>query len=112
AMLLAGRKEQLPFALNVNCPSCPMDKIKGVRVTRQGDSRIVDEFVRRENPRGTLYYWQAGMTKIMDEAEDTDAVCLKNRMISVTPIHYRLGAYPLQDGALREAELEKLLHGA
>lgn len=112
AMLLAGRKDPLPYALNVNCPSCPMDKIKGVRVTRQGDSRIVDEFVRRESPRGTLYYWQAGMTKIMDEAEDTDAVCLKNRMISVTPIHYRLGAYPLQEGALREAELENLLHGA
>jgi len=111
AMMFANGEKSLPFALNVNCPSCPLDEIKGVRITRQGDSRIVDEFVRRESPRGTIYYWQAGLTKIIDEAEDTDAVCLRNRMISVTPIHYRLGGYQISGDVLREADLEKLLHG-
>jgi 5'-nucleotidase len=111
-MMLANWKEALPYALNVNCPSCPLDDIKGVRITKQGDSRIVDEFVRRESPRGTVYYWQAGLTKIIDESEDTDAICLMNRMISITPIHYRLGGYRLGGDVLRQDDLEKLLYGS
>lgn len=107
----ARRSKPLPFALNVNCPSCPLNEIRGVRITRQGDSRIVDEFVRRESPRGTLYYWQAGMNKIIDDAEDTDAVCLKNRFISITPIHYRLGANWISQEDLHQSNLENLLHG-
>jgi 5'-nucleotidase len=110
ARFLAGFEHPLPFALNVNCPSCPLENIKGVKVTRQGDSRIVDEFVRRESPRGTVYYWQAGMTRIMDEADDTDAVCLRNNTISVTPIHYRLGCQ-VDSCVINLADLEKLLHG-
>ncbi len=112
AMSYARRDKPLPFALNVNCPSCPLGEIKGVRITRQGDSRIVDEFVRRESPRGTLYYWQAGLNRIIDEGEDTDAICLKNRMISITPIHYRLGANWISEEDLHQAYLEKMLHGA
>ncbi len=112
AMKYAQRNKPLPFALNVNCPSCPMEEIKGVRVTRQGDSRIVDEFVRRESPRGTVYYWQAGLTRIIDEAEDTDAVCLRNKMISITPIHYRLGANWISADDLNQDYLETLFHGA
>jgi 5'-nucleotidase len=112
AMKYAQRSRPLPFALNVNCPSCHLDGVRGVRITRQGDSRIVDEFVRRESPRGTIYYWQAGLTRVVDEAEDTDAVCLKNRMISITPIHYRLGANWISRDDLDQAYLENLLHGS
>ncbi len=110
ASQLACLKEPLPFALNVNCPSIPLNEIRGVRLTRQGDSRIVDKFVKRENPRGTTYYWQAGMTKVVDYAEDTDAVCLKNRMISITPIYYKLG-YNHDRGMLDGIDLEGLLRG-
>lgn len=88
---LAHLDSPLPFALNVNCPSVPLDQIRGVRITRQGNSRIMDNFVQRTDPRGITYYWQAGMTKIIDETEDTDAVCLRSRMISITPIYYMLG---------------------
>ena len=108
ASRLASRKQQVPLALNVNCPSCPIHEIAGVRITRQGESRIVDKFVKRENPRGTVYYWQAGMTQIIDDGDDTDAVCLKKKMISITPIHYRLG-YHAQDGELDNLDLEGML---
>jgi len=91
AAKLANISGPLPYALNVNCPSASLSDIKGVKITRQGNSRIVDNFVERADPRGTKYYWQAGMTRILDETQDTDAICLKNRMISVTPINFRLG---------------------
>lgn len=112
ARMLARRQDAPPLALNVNCPSGPMEEVRGVRITRQGESRIVDEFSRRESPRGTVYYWQGGLTRIMDEAEDTDAVCLRNRMISVTPIHYRLGVQRMEEVSLKQADLETLLHGS
>jgi len=110
ASKLATRPHPLPVALNVNCPSCPIHEITGVRVTKQGDSRIVDDFVKRESPRGTIYYWQAGLTQIIDDGEDTDAVCLKKKMISVTPIHYKLGQESGK-GVLRDMDLEGMLHG-
>lgn len=110
AASLTTRTSPVPLALNVNCPSCPIHEVKGVKITRQGDSRIMDNFVKRESPRGTVYYWQAGLTQIMDDGDDTDAVCLKKRMISITPIHYRLG----QDSGsviLNGLDLEGMLHG-
>ncbi len=110
ANLLAARSRPLPFALNVNCPSLPLEEIRGVRVTRQGDSRIVDRFVKREDPRGMTYYWQAGLTRIMDEAEDTDAVCLQHGMISITPIHYKLEC--IAQSQMIDMDFEGLLYGA
>jgi 5'-nucleotidase len=110
AARLASLTEPLPFALNINCPSCPIDDITGVKITRQGDSRIIDHFVKRENPRGTTYYWQAGITKLIDNAEDTDAVCLKKKMISITPIHYKLG-YQIDNNDLDGIDMEAILRG-
>lgn len=110
ASTLASRPLATPVALNVNCPSGPISEVRGVRITRQGDSRIVDSFVRRESPRGTVYYWQGGLTKVMDESEDTDAVCLRNRMVSITPISYRLGKDP-HAKELRELDLEAMISG-
>ena len=48
--------------------------------------------------------------KMMDEAEDTDAYCLKERFISVTPIHYRLGCQ-IEDSEMYKMDLEALLSG-
>lgn len=107
AARLADVSEALPFALNVNCPSLEPEAIKGVRLTKQGCSRFVDSFVKREDPRGNVYYWQAGLTKILDDDPDTDAVCLRDGYISVTPIDFRLG---LEVGGFA-AELEGLLNG-
>ncbi len=111
AHLLALKGIRLPFALNVNCPSTTLERIKGVRITRQGESRFTDKFVKREDPRGNTYYWQAGRTKIVDDGEDTDAVCLKKGMISITPIHYRLGWRGDLD-SLKGLDLEGLLNGS
>lgn len=110
ASRLATRDLPVPVALNVNCPSCPIHEVAGVKITKQGDSRIVDDFVKRESPRGTVYYWQAGLTQIIDDGEDTDAVCLKKKMISITPIHYRLGQESSRCD-LHKLDLEGMLHG-
>ncbi len=111
AQHLACRSEPLPFALNVNCPSAPLEEIKGARFTRQGESRIVDEFVKRIDPRGNTYYWQAGLTRVLDSDPGTDAVCLKNGSISVTPINYRLECFA-DERTIVDIDLEEILNEA
>jgi 5'-nucleotidase len=97
ARLLARQVQEhgLPphTSLNVNVPAIPGDRIKGVRVTRQGITRFVEKFDRRVDPRENVYYWQCGSTHPLTEDGDTDASALAMDYISVTPIHHDLTNY-------------------
>jgi 5'-nucleotidase len=84
--------------LNVNVPNLPRSQIKGVKVTRQGDSAYLDDFAIREDPRHQPYYWLAGTYLMEDEDPDTDGWALRNGYVSITPVSFDLTAY----GALNE----------
>lgn len=79
--------------LNVNIPNLPEDKIKGVVFTRQGSSRFREEFDKRTDPRGHIYYWQGGEMLFYDEDSDADSGVIRKDMVSITPIHYDLTDY-------------------
>jgi 5'-nucleotidase len=110
AATLAKMKDMPPVALNVNCPSLPLSKIRGIRITKQSNARLKDKFVKRIDPRGNIYYWQAGRTSLVDSEKepDSDAACLKNRMISIMPIHYQLG-WNGDPSFLKNLNLKRLL---
>lgn len=78
--------------LNVNAPGGPF---KGLKMTRMADGRYVDEFVEREHPNKTPYYWITGRLEVLDQGEDFDVEALELGFASVTPIQYDLTAYPL-----------------
>jgi len=78
--------------LNVNAPGGPF---KGLKMTRMADGRYVDEFVQREHPNKTPYFWITGKLEILDKGEDFDTEVLESGYASVTPIQYDLTAYPL-----------------
>jgi 5'-nucleotidase len=77
-------------ALNVNIPAIPADRIKGVAITRQGVGRFRERYERRIDPRGNVYYWLTGETRVEEEREDSDARALADGMIAVTPISFDL----------------------
>jgi len=77
-------------ALIVNIPAVSDDKITGVRLTRQGTSRIEERFERRTDPRGNVYYWLTGETPVEEGNVDTDSGALKGNWITMTPIHCSL----------------------
>jgi 5'-nucleotidase len=79
--------------LNVNVPNLPRAEIKGIRVTRQGDSVYEESYELRKDPRGQPYYWLVGTYRVTDEDEDTDAWALANGYVSVTPITFDLTAH-------------------
>lgn len=82
--------------LNVNVPNLPRARIKGIRVTRQGDSAYVEDFAVREDPRRQPYYWLAGSFAMSDEDPETDAWAIANGYVSITPVTYDLTAHPMR----------------
>lgn len=78
------------IALNVNIPALPADMIKGVAITRQGVGRFRERYERRVDPRGNVYYWLTGETRVEEEMEDSDARALADGRIAITPISFDL----------------------
>jgi 5'-nucleotidase len=79
--------------LNVNVPNLPPDAVRGVRVTRQGESAYEELYEARIDPRSVPYYWAAGRYRMSDVDEDTDALALDQGFVSVTPVSFDLTAY-------------------
>lgn len=90
-------KEGLPagVCLNVNVPNLPADKVRGIRVTRQGNLRCMEKYDRRIDPRNHVYYWLMNASVQQDEDPDSDSNALEQGYISVTPIHHDLTNYPM-----------------
>ena len=74
--------------LNVNVPAVPEEEIAGVEVTCNSDSRFEDIFEKRLDPRKRVYYWQAGIEQTYDLTDGTDSAALRQKKVSVTPIHF------------------------
>jgi 5'-nucleotidase len=53
----------------------------------------VEEFDKRTNPQGRVYYWLTGKFVNMDKGEDTDEWALANNYISVVPVQFDLTAH-------------------
>jgi len=77
--------------LNVNFPK--ENAFKGIKVCRQARANWVEEFDRRINPQGKVYYWLTGKFVNMDEGNDTDEWALENNYISVVPVQFDLTAH-------------------
>ncbi len=79
--------------LNVNIPACPLDEIEGVRITRQGISRLTEAFHKRTDPRNQTYYWQGMETQVFEHEPDTDGAALCQKCISITPVQCDMTDY-------------------
>jgi 5'-nucleotidase len=83
--------------LNLNIPAGPL---KGIKWSRQANSRYVEEFEGRVDPHNNSYYWLTGKFQNLEENDDNDISVLENGFASLTPIQYDLTSYSL----LRELE--------
>jgi 5'-nucleotidase len=76
--------------LNVNIPNLDSEDIVGVAITELGRRMFTDDYERRVDPRGKVYYWMAG--ELINEPDDakTDIAAVRNNMISITPVTYEM----------------------
>jgi 5'-nucleotidase len=79
--------------LNVNIPYLPLEEIRGLRVTRQGQRIYNDKLITRLDPRQRPYYWIGGEMPTGVPEDDTDYGALMEDCISVTPIQLDLTAH-------------------
>lgn len=99
AILQNGLPEQT--LLNVNVPYLPDERIKGIRVTRQGLRIYRDQLERRQDPRNRPYYWIGGDEPTGVREDGTDFGAIMDGYVSITPLHLDLTDYPALD-ALRQ----------
>lgn len=77
--------------LNVNVPD--LEKIEGVKITKQGKMAYDNGIQELKDPRGRQYYWIGGGVPKWEEGENTDFQAVNTGYISVTPVHLDLTNY-------------------
>jgi 5'/3'-nucleotidase len=77
-------------SLNVNVPALPAGRIKGVRFCRQSTARLHERFLKRQDPRGHVYYWQAGEKMGIEGDGQTDYPALLEGYVTITPVGHDL----------------------
>jgi 5'-nucleotidase len=75
---------------NVNVPACPIEQLKGVRVTELGKRQYKDIFERRHDPNGRDYYWLSGCAIEEGESELSDVWALANGYITISPVSFNM----------------------
>jgi len=94
--------------LNVNVPNLPEEQIAGIRITKQGKSKWDDVYEKRVDPYGRNYYWLTGNLVELDNSLEFDQIAIKNKYVSVTPIHFDLTDYDMYE-KMKEWDVERLI---
>ncbi|MBT3612275.1 MAG: 5'/3'-nucleotidase SurE [Flavobacteriales bacterium] len=80
--------------LNVNIPKIKEDQvIKGIKICRQSNANWEEEFDKRIDPKGRVYYWLTGKFVNYDKGTDTDEWALANHYVSIVPVQFDITAY-------------------
>lgn len=74
--------------LNVNVPNCNPNKIKGIKITRQGNQYFEDQFEKRVDTSGREYFWIKGKIIDGDNSVKFDGKAVSMNYASVTPISF------------------------
>jgi len=72
--------------LNLNVPNLELEKVKGIKVTKQGKRLYEDPIVEKVDPRGKKYYWIGGNELGFVDIKDSDILAINDGYVSVTPI--------------------------
>lgn len=79
-------KNNLPKGTFLNA-NVPPGKPKGIRFTRQGTEPIHETFEKRKSPHDKHYYWMGAKMPDHVNNNNIDTYALKNKFITITPIH-------------------------
>ena len=83
--------------LNVNIPALEAEDIAGVAITELGQRMFTDNYEKRVDPRGKVYYWMAGQLIKQKSDENTDISAIRSNKISITPVTYEMTRVSVMD---------------
>ncbi|MCW8805557.1 MAG: 5'/3'-nucleotidase SurE [Ignavibacteriaceae bacterium] len=108
-LALKVKEHELPNGtlLNVNVPNFPEEEISGILVTEQSKAKWDDIYEKRTDPFGKDYYWLTGKLVEVENEKQSDQLAIKNKFVSVTPIHFDLTDYETFKN-MKSWDIEKL----
>ena len=83
--------------LNVNVPDVAWKDLQGFEVTRLGHRHRAEPYVQQTDPRGRPVYWIGPAGGEQDAGPGTDFHAIRQRKVSITPIHVDLTRYQALD---------------
>ncbi len=83
--------------LNINVPNLPLEKIKGLQVTRLGTRHGAEPMVKEYDPRGRPIYWVGPPGLEADAGPGTDFHAVNSGYVSITPLHLDMTHYKIFD---------------
>ncbi len=72
--------------LNLNVPNLAASDVRGVRYVRQGRKAYRNRLDKRNDPRGSTYFWLWGTFDDADIVDGTDLAAIRDGYACVTPI--------------------------
>ncbi len=93
------QREPLPAdtILNVNVPDVAAGELAGYEATRLGRRHKAEPVVRAADPHGNPVYWVGAPGPEADAGPGTDFHAIRNRFVSITPLHVDLTRYTALD---------------
>ena len=86
--------KEFPFPkksiLNINVPGLMPEDLAGIAITKLGGKMFTDEYDKRVDPRGKVYYWMAGELIKHCDNDESDINALRWNKVSVTPITFEM----------------------
>ncbi len=83
--------------LNVNIPDLPYDQIAMFEVTRLGHRHKSEPAIHTQDPHGRSVFWVGPVGPEQDAGPGTDFHAVKNKNVSITPLHVDLTRYSVLD---------------
>ena len=87
---ILARRPPAGALFNVNIPSLEKGPVRGVRTVPQNVAPYVENFDRRVDPRGRVYFWTTPEFGCPEPHPDTDVSALQEGFITVTPLQFNL----------------------
>lgn len=75
---------------NINIPSFEKGPVRGIRTVPQNVAPYIEEFDRRVDPRGRVYFWTKPGYSCPEPHPDSDVSTLGEGYITVTPLQFDL----------------------
>jgi len=84
---LYNKKKFSTTLLNVNVPDIPYDNLKGIEITRLGKRHAAEPAIKADEKNMDTFFWIGPAGEPNDGGPGTDFNAIKNKIVSITPIH-------------------------
>jgi 5'-nucleotidase len=90
--------------LNINVPPYGLEDIKGWKYAVQGNTKFLDSFAVREDPKGNKYFWLTGKEYKRDDRSESDDYVVSQGYVSVTPLMFDMTHHELYNKLKRSED--------